>query len=250
MEEQIRLNKLLSDYGVCSRRQADRLIEQGKVFVDDEPAQMGMKVKASQKIEVDGETVVTTKRKNILIAFNKPRGIVCTTSKEDKDNIIDYINYPERIYPIGRLDKDSEGLILLTNNGELMDSILRSRNGHEKEYLVGINKPLTPSIKQALEQGVPILDTMTKPCKIHTINDKEFTITITQGLNRQIRRMCDYFGLRVNYLKRVRIINIQLGDLATGKYRNVTMEEYRELMNQTKGMKFYNESKESNGRIN
>lgn len=241
MEEKVRLNKLLSDYGICSRRQADRFIENGEVFVDNQKATMGMKVSPSQDIVCQGKKVHTEKKKNILIVFNKPRGITCTTSKKDKDNIIDYINYPERIYPIGRLDKDSEGLILLTNNGELMDSILRSRNGHEKEYIVKLNKPMSESVRKAMEQGVPILDTITKPCKVKKITDTKFSITITQGLNRQIRRMCDYFDLRVISLKRVRIMNVNLSDLPVGKYRNITMEEYKDLLNQTKGMKFYNE---------
>lgn len=241
MEEKIRLNKLLSDYGVCSRREADRLVEGGKVTVDGKPAVLGMKVSTGQTIICDGKQVETKKKKNIVIVFNKPRGIVCTTSKKEKNNIIDYINYPERIYPVGRLDKDSEGLILLTNNGELMDAILRSRNGHEKEYLVKVNKPLTEAVKRAMEQGVPILDTMTKPCKIKQFSEREFSITITQGLNRQIRRMCDYFDLRVISLKRIRIMNIKLGSLKTGTYRNITLDEFRELENQTKGMKFYHD---------
>lgn len=241
MEEKIRLNKLLSDYGVCSRREADRLVESGRVTVDGEPAVLGMKVSTRQKIICDGKQVETKKKKNIVIVFNKPRGIVCTTSKKEENNIIDYINYPERIYPVGRLDKDSEGLILLTNNGELMDAILRSRNGHEKEYLVKVNKPLKESVKRAMEQGVPILDTMTKPCKIKQFSEREFSITITQGLNRQIRRMCDYFDLRVISLKRIRIMNIKLGSLKTGTYRNITLDEFRELENQTKGMKFYHD---------
>lgn len=241
MEEKIRLNKLLSDYGVCSRREADRLVEGGKVTVDGKPAVLGMKVSTGQAIICDGKQVETKKKKNIVIVFNKPRGIVCTTSKKEKNNIIDYINYPERIYPVGRLDKDSEGLILLTNNGELMDAILRSRNGHEKEYLVKVNKPLTEAVKRAMEQGVPILDTMTKPCKIKQFSEREFSITITQGLNRQIRRMCDYFDLRVISLKRIRIMNIKLGSLKTGTYRNITLDEFRELENQTKGMKFYHD---------
>ncbi len=241
MEEKIRLNKLLSDYGVCSRREADRLVEGGKVTVDGKSAVLGMKVSTGQTIICDGKQVETKKKKNIVIVFNKPRGIVCTTSKKEKNNIIDYINYPERIYPVGRLDKDSEGLILLTNNGELMDAILRSRNGHEKEYLVKVNKPLTEAVKRAMEQGVPILDTMTKPCKIKQFSEREFSITITQGLNRQIRRMCDYFDLRVISLKRIRIMNIKLGSLKTGTYRNITLDEFRELENQTKGMKFYHD---------
>lgn len=241
MEQKVRLNKLLSDYGVCSRREADRLVEAGKIYVDGEKAVLGLKVSPDQTIVCNGKHVETSKKKNITIVFNKPRGIVCTTSKEEKDNIIDYINYPERVYPVGRLDKDSEGLILLTNNGELMDAILRSRNGHEKEYLVKVNKPLTESVKNAMEQGVPILGTITKPCKIERISSKEFSIVITQGLNRQIRRMCEYFDLKVLSLRRIRIMNINLGNLKTGTYRNITLDEFRELENQTKGMKFYNE---------
>lgn len=241
MEQKVRLNKLLSDYGVCSRREADRLVEAGKIYVDGEKAVLGLKVSPEQTIVCNGKNIETRKKKNIIIVFNKPRGIVCTTSKKEKDNIIDYINYPERIYPVGRLDKDSEGLILLTNNGELMDSILRSRNGHEKEYLVRIDKPMSESVKNAMEQGVPILGTITKPCKIEMISPKEFSIVITQGLNRQIRRMCEYFDLKVISLKRIRIMNINLGNLKTGTYRNITLDEFRVLENQTKGMKFYNE---------
>lgn len=241
MEQKVRLNKLLSDYGVCSRREADRLVEAGKVYVDGEKAVLGLKVYPEQTIECNGKIIETGKKKNIIIVFNKPRGIVCTTSKKEKDNIIDFINYPERIYPIGRLDKESEGLILLTNNGELMDAILRSRNGHEKEYHVKVNKPVTEAVKNAMEQGVPILGTITKPCKIKMIKPNEFSIVITQGLNRQIRRMCEYFDLKVVSLKRTRIMNINLGKLKVGTYRNITLEEFRELENQTKGMKFYNE---------
>lgn len=229
MVEKIRLNKALSEAGICSRRQADRLIEEGKILVNGETALMGMKVSNNDILEVNGKKILLGAEPEIVLAFYKPKGIVCTTSKEDKNNIIDYIKYPSRIYPVGRLDKDSEGLILLTNNGELMDQILRSRNHHEKEYVVQVNKKLKKEILQAMESGVPILDTMTRPCKITQCSDKEFKIILTQGLNRQIRRMCEYFGYRVTFLKRIRIMNIHLDGLQKGKYRLIEGEELKLL---------------------
>ena len=239
--ESIRLNKALSDAGFCSRRQADRFVDEGRVMINGKPAQMGQKVLESDDIVVDGKLVERSMHTEIILAFNKPVGIVCTSSKQEKDNIIDFINYPERIYPIGRLDKDSHGLILLTNNGELMDAILRGQYGHEKEYYVKVNHPIKDSHIQALEQGIPILDTMTKPCRIRKISQKEMHITLTQGLNRQIRRMCDYFDYRVVDLQRVRVMNIVLGDLPEGKYRPLTMDEVRVLKEKTAGMRYHNE---------
>ncbi len=228
MVEEIRINKYLSDAGLCSRREADRLLESGRIKVDGQIAVMGMKVTQDAKIEIDNKSIAKEEQQ-ILIAFNKPKGVVCTTSKKDKDNIVDYINYQKRIYPIGRLDKDSEGLILLTNQGELVDKILRGSNYHEKEYIVEVNKKITKAFLQGMKVGVPILETVTRPCVIKPMDDYTFRIILTQGLNRQIRRMCEYFGYRVEKLKRVRIMNITLGNLKSGTYRNVTKEEIEEL---------------------
>ncbi len=227
--EEIRLNKYLSDSGICSRREADRLIEAGKVTVDGETAVMGMKVTSNQQIFVNGK-LVTGGDEDILLAVNKPVGIVCTTASEEKDNIVDFIGYPKRIYPIGRLDKDSEGLILMTNQGELVNKILRGGNNHEKEYLVKVNKPVTSEFIRGMSAGVPILDTVTKPCVVERTGYNGFRIILTQGLNRQIRRMCEYFGYRVTYLKRIRVMNIKLGDLKVGEYRRIEGAEYQEVM--------------------
>lgn len=228
-KDKIRLNKYLSDSSICSRRQADSLIESGRVLVNGERALMGMKVSGQEKIEVDHK-LIQKKEERILIAFHKPAGVVCTTSKIDRDNIIDYINYGKRIYPIGRLDKASEGLILLTNQGELSDKILRGSNFHEKEYIVTLNRNITSDFLYQMSKGVPILDTVTRPCAIEQIDQRTFRIILTQGLNRQIRRMCEYFQYRVVKLVRVRVMNICLGRLKAGTYRNVTEAEYRELL--------------------
>lgn len=227
--ESVRLNKYFSEMGVCSRRQADALVEAGRVWVNGERAVMGMKVSGNENIEIDHKPI-RKKENKVLIAFHKPAGIVCTTSKIDKDNIIDYINYGQRIYPIGRLDKASEGLILLTNQGELSDKILRGSNYHEKEYIVTVNKKIIPEFIKGMSKGVPILDTVTRPCTIEQIDDRTFRIILTQGLNRQIRRMCEYFQYRVVKLVRVRIMNVRLGRLKAGTYRNVTEAEYNELI--------------------
>lgn len=226
--EKIRINKYLSDAGVCSRREADRLLESGRIKINGQTAVMGMKVSNDDEIKIDGKSI-TKEEQQILIAFHKPVGVVCTTSKKDKDNIVDYINYGKRIYPIGRLDKDSEGLILLTNQGELVNKILRGSNYHEKEYIVEVNKKITKAFIQGMREGVPILDTITRPCVVKPMDDYTFRIILTQGLNRQIRRMCEYFGYRVEKLKRVRIMNITLGNLKKGTYRKVTKEELTEL---------------------
>ena len=228
MEQEVRLNKFLSDAGVCSRREADRLIDAGRVKVDGTVAVMGQKVTKTQKIEIDSKPIQRDDEK-VVIAFHKPRGIVCTTSKKDKDNIVDYINYGKRIYPVGRLDKDSSGLILLTNQGELVDKILRGSNFHEKEYIVTVNKKITPEFLRAMGSGVPILDTVTRPCEIEHISARTFRIILTQGLNRQIRRMCEYFDYRVVELTRVRVMNIRLGRLKEGTYRKVEGKELEEL---------------------
>ncbi|WMJ88525.1 23S rRNA pseudouridine(2604) synthase RluF [Anaerocolumna sp. MB42-C2] len=220
----IRLNKYLSDAGVCSRREADKYIAEGKITIDGITAVMGSKVKKGQVILLDGKPV-NKDESLVLIAFNKPRGIVCTTDKREKDNIIDFIQYPKRIYPIGRLDKDSEGLILLTNDGDIVNKILRAGNNHEKEYIVTLNKAITSEFLKGMESGVPILDTVTRPCQIKALDKFTFQIILTQGLNRQIRRMCEYFDYKVLALKRIRIMNINLGYMQIGGYRNVTEKE-------------------------
>lgn len=226
--EEIRLNKYLSEAGVCSRREADRLIEQGLVTIEGIKAVTGQKVQNGQKVCVKGKEV-KKQEPQVLMALYKPRGIVCTAEKREKNNIIQYINYPVRVYPVGRLDKDSEGLILLTNQGELVNQIMRARNFHEKEYVVTVDKKITAEFLKQMQEGVPILDTVTRPCKIQKSNSHTFRIILTQGLNRQIRRMCEYLGYQVQTLKRVRIMNIELGDLEYGKYRDVTAEEKKKL---------------------
>lgn len=229
--EEMRLNKYLSDCGVCSRREADRLIEEGKVLVDGVPAVMGVKIEGTETVVCDGVTVSGRKKeKKVLLAVNKPRGIVCTTSDKDRaENIVEFLHYPTRIYPIGRLDKDSSGLILMTNEGDIVNKILRGSNDHEKEYVVRVNRPLTEEFLEKMRSGVEILDTVTKPCIVEKTGGYTFRIILTQGLNRQIRRMCAALGYRVVSLKRVRIMNIRLGDLRTGSYREVTGEEWEEL---------------------
>ena len=227
-EELIRLNKFLSEAGVCSRREADRLIEAGKVFVDGRRAETGMRVSPAQEIKV-GKQVIHKGNEMVLLAVNKPAGIVCTEEKKEKHNIIRFLNYPIRITYIGRLDKDSEGLLLMTNNGDIINKMMRAGNRHEKEYKVTVNKPVTREFIEKMGQGVPILDTVTRPCKVKAIGKYKFNIVLTQGLNRQIRRMCEYFGYKVTRLERVRVMNIQLGSLKPGEYREVTDDEIREL---------------------
>ena len=221
-----RINKFLSEIGYCSRRVADKLIEQGKVKINGEIPLIGTKVSDKDEVSVNGEIVHRPKRlKRVYIAFNKPRGIVCTTDKvREKNNIIDFINYPTRIFPIGRLDKPSEGLIFLTNDGDIVNKILRARNNHEKEYEVCVDRPVTKEFLHVMQNGVPILDTITRKCKIKQTGKKTFKIILTQGLNRQIRRMCEYLGYNVKQLKRVRIMNIKL-DIKTGEYRDFTPSE-------------------------
>lgn len=226
---EVRLNKFLSESGFCSRREADRLIEAGKVKVDGLTASMGMKVKPGQQVEADG-TVISGKDRPVVLLVNKPRGIVCTTSDKDRaENIVEFLNYPVRVYPVGRLDKDSEGLLLMTNQGELVNQILKGRYGHEKEYLVTVNKEITEAFLERMRRGVKILDTVTKPCVVEKTGEKSFRIILTQGLNRQIRRMCEALGYQVRTLKRVRIMNLKLGTLKTGEYREITKEELQEL---------------------
>lgn len=228
MQTGIRLNKYLSDTGYCSRREADTLIESGKVYVDGKKAVLGTRVLPGSRVEVQGKEMKREK-KLVLIALNKPRGIVCTTDRREPDNVIDFLKYGQRIYPIGRLDKDSEGLLLLTNDGDIVNKILRSGNNHEKEYLVTVNKPIDASFAEKMSSGVPILDTVTKECFVEVTGKNSFRIILTQGLNRQIRRMCEYFGYKVTSLKRIRIMNIKLGRLKTGGYRNLTEAELVEL---------------------
>lgn len=224
-----RINKYLSEIGYCSRREADRLIADGRVLVNGEPVEMGLKVSAEDKIVVNGEAISNPKNKLVYIAFNKPKGIVCTTdTRVEKDNIIDYINYSKRIFPIGRLDKASEGLIFLTNDGDIVNKILRARNNHEKEYIVSVNKPITKEFLHAMSNGVPILDTVTKKCFVKQTHKNEFKIILTQGLNRQIRRMCEHLDYRVTELTRVRIMNVNL-DLKVGKWRYLSAKELKDL---------------------
>ncbi len=231
-EETIRINKFLSQSGYCSRREADGLITQERVLINGKMATMGQQVGPKDQILVDGEVLQNkSNKRKIYLAFHKPKGIVCTTdTRVEKDNIIDFINYPERIFPIGRLDKMSEGLILMTNDGDIVNKILRARNQHEKEYVVSVNKLVTADFVKNMAAGVPVLDTVTRPCVVEQIHKKKFKIILTQGLNRQIRRMCEYLNYRVVHLKRIRIMNINL-DLTVGKYRTLRPEELT-LLNQ------------------
>ena len=225
--EGTRINKYLSEIGYCSRRVADKLIAEGRVRINGGIPEMGTKVVPEDEILVDGKPISKTDEKPVYIAFNKPIGIVCTTdSKVEKDNIIDFINFPKRIFPIGRLDKPSEGLIFLTDDGDIVNKILRASNNHEKEYLVTVNRPVTNEFIQKMEEGVPILDTVTRKCKVERLGKFEFRIILTQGLNRQIRRMCEYLGYEVRHLKRIRIMNILL-DIPVGKWRHLTGTELR-----------------------
>ena len=226
----IRINKYLSEVGYCSRRVADRLIEEGKVTINGKIPQMGTKIEEGDQVEVEGKRIEKSmKQKNIYLAFNKPVGIVCTTDRRvEPDNIIDFIKYPTRIFPIGRLDKYSEWLIFLTNDGDIVNKILRARNNHEKEYIVAVNLPINRDFIKRMSNGVEILDTKTRNCFVQKLGLKKFKIVLTQGLNRQIRRMCDSLGFRVISLKRVRIMNIKL-DVPTGQYRELTKEELLKL---------------------
>lgn len=225
-----RLNKYLSEVGFCSRRAADKLIDQGRITVNGEVPLMGTKVTEEDVIKVDGKLVGRPKvEKPVYIAFHKPVGIVCTTdTKVEKDNIIDFINYPSRIFPIGRLDKFSEGLIFLTNDGDIVNKILRTKNQHQKEYLVHVNKPITREFLHKMRTGIPILGVVTAKCKVEQVSDRAFRIILTQGLNRQIRRMCEYLDFHVTRLKRIRIMNVVL-DVPVGKWRDLTKEELAEV---------------------
>ena len=227
--ELTRINKFLSEIGYCSRRQADALIEQGRVYVNRKSAKMGMKVSEDDLIEIDGEKINQSKKKKIFIALNKPRGVVCTTNAGvEENNIIDFLNFPERVFPIGRLDKSTTGLILLTNDGETANRILKTANNNEKEYLVKVNRPIPESILKKMSEGVPMLSKITRKCMVEKVKTNQFKIILTQGLNRQIRRMCDHFDYKVVSLKRIRIMNIKL-DLPEGKYRLLNDQEIKGL---------------------
>ncbi len=230
----MRLNKYLSDAGFCSRRKADRLTEEGRVTVNGSRAAVGAQVDEMDVVCVDGKRIVPEQKK-VYLAFYKPRGIVCTAEKREKNNVVDYLDYPVRVYPVGRLDKDSEGLLLLTNDGEIVNGILRARNFHEKEYLVWVDRPVTEEFLSRMAAGVPILDTVTRPCKVRKRKEKCFSIVLTQGLNRQIRRMCEALGYRVEKLKRIRIMNIRLEGLEPGQYRELTDGELEEIREKIQG---------------
>ncbi|WP_075590377.1 23S rRNA pseudouridine(2604) synthase RluF [Labilibacter marinus] len=229
VKEPTRINKYLSEVGYCSRRAADKLIESKKVTINGKVPEMGTKVCDGDEVRVKGKLISEPKDKPVYIALNKPIGIVCTTdTRVEKNNIVDFINYPKRIFPIGRLDKPSEGLIFLTNDGDIVNKILRARNNHEKEYIVKVDKPITDSFIQKMSDGVPILDTVTRKCKVDKIGKFEFRIVLTQGLNRQIRRMSEYLGYDVKKLKRVRIMNVKL-DVPVGKWRYLSKKELSEI---------------------
>lgn len=224
-----RINKFLSEAGYCSRRNADKLIEEGVVTINGKIPEIGTKVGPDDEVRVKGKLITEPKYDFVYLAFNKPRGIVCTTdTRREKDNIIDFINYPERIFPIGRLDKYSEGLIFLTNDGDIVNKILRARNNHEKEYIVHLNKPIKGDFIEKMGNGVPILDTVTKKCLVEQLGKNSFRIILTQGLNRQIRRMCEYFDYKVASLKRIRIMNVKL-DVESGKWRHLTPNELKKI---------------------
>lgn len=228
-EKTTRINKYLSEIGFCSRRAADTLILQNRVTINGSVPEMGTKIIPGDVVRVDGRIVSQSEDKPVYIAFNKPVGIVCTTdTKVEKDNIIDYIKYPKRIFPIGRLDKPSEGLILLTSDGDIVNKILRARNNHEKEYIVSVNRPITQEFLKKMRAGIPILDTITRKCDVEQLDKNRFKIILTQGLNRQIRRMCEYLDYKVTKLKRIRIMNIKL-DLPLGKWRYLSENEMEEI---------------------
>lgn len=227
--EKTRINKYLSEVGFCSRREADRMLEQGRITVNGAAPELGTKVSDEDEILVDGISIRKTEEEHVYIALNKPVGIVCTTdTKRERNNIVDFVNHPKRIFPVGRLDKPSEGLILLTSDGDIVNKILRARNNHEKEYIVRVDKPITPQFLHKMRNGVPILGVITNKCEVEQIDTLSFRIILTQGLNRQIRRMCEYLGYEVKKLKRIRIMNIKL-DLPIGKWRDLTDAEMTEL---------------------
>lgn len=224
----ISLNKYISDTGICSRREADRLIQEGRVTINGQKAVTGNRVGEGDIVKIDGKPI-QSKEAPIYIAFNKPVGVTCTTDPKDKTNIIYYLNHPKRIFPIGRLDKPSEGLIFLTNDGDIVNKILRAGNNHEKEYVVTVNKPVTPDFVRRMSNGIPVLDVVTQKCKVKRESEYVFNIVLTQGLNRQIRRMCEYLGFEVLKLKRVRIMNITLSNIGLGKWRYLTPAEIKDI---------------------
>ena len=235
--EPIRINKYLSEIGYCSRREADKLIAAGRVQVNGRKIEMGTKVTPKDRVTVDGVAMNSQRKKPVYLAFNKPVGIVCTTdTRVEKNNIIDFINYPSRIFPIGRLDKPSEGLIFLTNDGDIVNKILRAHNKHEKEYVVQVNKSITAEFIKKMQNGIPILGTVTRKCWVKQTRKQEFRIVLTQGLNRQIRRMCEYLGYRVTNLKRVRIMNVSL-DTEVGHWRHLTAKEIQDIQRGVKNSK-------------
>ena len=224
----MRINRYLSDSGYCSRREADRLIAQGRVKINGQIAQLGQTVKAGDRVQADGQELSAGGRK-VYLLLNKPRGIVCTADPREKYNVVDYLNYPERVFPVGRLDKDSEGLLLLTSDGEIVNRLLRAAGGHEKEYQVTVDRPVTAEFIRRMAAGVPVLDRMTLPCRVKKTGQREFDIVLVQGMNRQIRRMCEYLGYRVETLRRVRIMNLRLGEMQPGNWREATPAEMAEL---------------------
>jgi 23S rRNA pseudouridine2604 synthase len=225
----MRLNKFISETGLCSRREADKWIEAGRVTCNGAPAALGTRVEAGDEVRVDGKPVGAKKRQ-VYIALNKPVGITCTTEQHIEGNIVELIGYAERIFPVGRLDKDSEGLILLTNDGDIVNEILRSENNHEKEYIVTVDRPITDLALRMMAEGVKIMGALTKPCRVSRISDQTFRMILTQGLNRQIRRMCSALGYRAQRLQRVRIINLELGRLGSGEWRELTAAEVKDLL--------------------
>ncbi len=228
----MRLNKYLSESGACSRREADTLIGEGRVTVNGKRAQVGMQVADGDDVRLDGDRVGKARKKTkpVYIALNKPVGITCTTERHVAGNIVDFVNHPERVFPIGRLDKDSEGLILLTNDGDIVNEVLRAEHGHEKEYIVRVDRAITPELVEKMGAGVRIGDQTTKPCKVFALGPKVFRIVLTQGLNRQIRRMCEAFGYSVESLQRVRIMHIKLGELPLGRWRQLSHTEIAPLL--------------------
>ena len=232
-QNSLRLNKFISESGVCSRREADKLIEQGKIFVNGVKSKIGQQVCMGDKVVFNGKEIKPCRKEDLIIlAFNKPPGVTCTTACDVKNNIIDYINYSERIFPIGRLDKDSRGLIFLTNNGDIVNKILRAGNNHEKEYVVTVNKPITEQFVLAMSNGVPVLGVISKKCLVKKEGRFIFKIILVQGMNRQIRRMCEYLGYTVTKLERIRIMNVKLGKLSLGHWRKLTQKELDGIYNQ------------------
>ena len=227
-ENSVSLNKYISSTGICSRREADKMIAEGRVTINGQPTQLGNRVFEGDEVHIDGQ-LLKSKPRALYIAFNKPVGIVCTTDSKEPKNIIRYIGHPQRLFPIGRLDKPSEGLIFLTNDGDIVNKILRAGNQHEKEYIVTVKQPITPDFIKKMGAGVPILDTVTKKCQVEQLNAHTFKIILIQGLNRQIRRMCQYLGYDVTRLKRVRIMNVQLGSLRVGQWRELTPAEIEKI---------------------